>query len=109
MYFQALKEIASERRSEVLETKAVMLESEGQLSANDIDAAYRHLGVDPSHANVLADEHIISQYQSRLLDVSVEEQGRLKESLKTLGTARQSQLIKQSLSNCESGVGIIQC
>lgn len=78
-----------------------MLESEGQFSAKDLDAAYRHLGIDPAHASVLADEHIVSQYRSRLLDVSANEQAQMKESLRMLGDARQSEMIKQSLSDCE--------
>lgn len=100
-YFQALKEVASERRSELLETKAVLLESQGQMSAKDIDDAYRHLGFDPAHATVLTNDHIISSYQSRLRDVGQAEQARLRESLKIVGDARHSEVIKQCLSSCE--------
>lgn len=102
LYFDALKDITADRKTEALETKTVMLESQGQFSKKDLDAAYKHLDIEPGHAAVLTDEHIISQFSARLMDAGAGEQLRLKESLRLLGEARQSEIIKQNLSNSES-------
>ena len=93
IYLQCLKDIASERGSEVLQTKFVTLESQGHLSQSSIVEAYNYFNINPDHASRLNDNHILDLFRSRVPDVGSKELIRMKMALRTLGEARQSQLL----------------
>jgi ubiquitin carboxyl-terminal hydrolase 25/28 len=59
----------------------------------DINQAYKALGIDPDLQNTIDDEQIIGVYKSRWSDSSTTGQTDLKTALKTLGHARGSRSI----------------
>lgn len=85
VYFGALKHIAEHRQSDVLSTKFVMLESEGEVTQEDINGAFNELGIDPDHATSLNEEHILSKYQSLLPSVGPQRKENLRKALKIIG------------------------
>ncbi|KAF2459645.1 hypothetical protein BDY21DRAFT_370337 [Lineolata rhizophorae] len=98
-YFECLEGIAEGRKSENLQTKTAILASEGKISRKDVDRAYAYFGIEKAHVGVLSDEHIIGQFQSRLQDAAPAQEGTLREMLRVIGQARQSETIKQAASN----------
>jgi ubiquitin carboxyl-terminal hydrolase 25/28 len=56
----------------------------------DIDQAYKALGIDPEVQKTIDDDQIIGIYKSRWSDSSATGQADLKIALKTLGHARSS-------------------
>ncbi|KAI9728402.1 MAG: ubiquitin-specific protease ubp2 [Chrysothrix sp. TS-e1954] len=92
-YLECLKEIASERGSEMLQTQVVTLESQGHLTQSSINEAYGYFNINPSHAMRLNDNHILDIFRARVPDVGYDELPRMKLALRTLGEARQSQML----------------
>ena len=101
-YFECIQEIARYRKSEYLEERVMTLASEGHISRNDVNNAYRCFGVDPAHGPHLSDDHIVNLFQSRLPDVGSIQEGEMRQALRTLGQARQSGLIQSAASDCKS-------
>ena len=99
-YFDCLQEIARLRKSEFLEERVMMLASEGHISRNDVENAYRCLGVDPAQGVHLSDEYVVNLFQSRLPDVGSSQEGEMRLALRMLGQARQSEYIRQAATDC---------
>lgn len=98
-YFECLQDLAKGRKSEVLETQVAVLASQGLFSRSDVEAAYRYIGVEPSHAVALSDEIIVSSFSSRLSDTAPALQTELREKLRLIGQARNSELIRQAAAD----------
>lgn len=96
-YFSALKDIASMRMSEALETKAVILESQGQVAQKDIDNAYTYFGIDPAHATFILEDHILDSYRARLHDLDANQQSTAKENLRIIAQSIDSDKLKAAI------------
>lgn len=90
------------RNSEALETKAVILESQGQVAQKDIDNAYRYFGFEPSHAPFLNDNHILETYRARLPDLGSNEQTVAKDNLRRIANVTNSEILKSIVSRSMS-------
>ncbi|KAI9791044.1 MAG: ubiquitin-specific protease ubp2 [Candelina submexicana] len=106
-YLECLQDLGELRQSEILQTKAVMMQSEGEISTKDIREAYRYFGFD-SQSSSLNDETIIGVFQSRLSDAPRQEaDARL--ALRIIGQSRGSEkilhLALKSLTNAEQALG----
>ncbi|KAI9885242.1 MAG: hypothetical protein M1823_002981 [Watsoniomyces obsoletus] len=93
-YLSCLKEIAQDRQSEELTTQVALLESTGQISQLDIDAAYQYLQIDPSQD----DASVIGAFQARISDAPIQE-AEARQHLQVVGTARRSESIKAAATN----------
>ena len=82
------------RKSEVLGMQVGILASQGFTSRRDLEAAYRYFGIDPRHASVISDEHIIGTFRARLADISPTLVEETRRKLRTLGDARNSDKIR---------------
>lgn len=98
-YLECLQDLAKGRKSEVLETKAVLMESEGQTSRKDIHSAYRYFGMDP-RARDLDDDTIIGNFRSRVGDAPRQE-SEMRRALGIIGLDRKSEKIRSEAANCE--------
>jgi ubiquitin carboxyl-terminal hydrolase 25/28 len=97
-YFECLHDLATGRKSEILETQVAVLSSQGFVRKGDIETAYRYFGIEPSHAHLLNDEHIIGTYKSRLSDMGVAAAEELRRQLRIIGDTRDSALIRAEAS-----------
>lgn len=93
-YFECLQDLAIGRKSEMLETQVSILASNGVTSKHDLDAAYKYFGIDPAHAGVIGDEHIIGSFRARLSDMSPLLADEARKQLRVLGDARNSENIR---------------
>lgn len=98
-YFECLHDLATGRKSEMLETQVAVLSSQGFLKKGEIESAYRYFGIDPNHAGLLNDEHIIGTYKSRLSDMGVAAAEETRRQLRIIGDARDSSLIRAEASD----------
>lgn len=98
-YLECLQDLAQGRKSEVLETKAVLMESEGQISRKDIEKAYQFFGMDP-RARELDDDSIIGSFRSRVGDAPKQE-AEARRELGIIGLERKSDKIQYEAANCE--------
>lgn len=86
-YFGFLRDVALERRSEVLQTKVSMEESIGRVSAHALEQAFSSFGI--SRYDTLDDDNIIGMFRSRLMDMPAHE-SELRQNLRIVGNWRQS-------------------
>jgi ubiquitin carboxyl-terminal hydrolase 25/28 len=93
-YFECLQDLANGRRSEMLGTQVAVLASQGFVSKRDLERAYQYFGIDPSHANVISDEHVIGSFRARLSDISPLQVDEARKQLRVLGDARNSDNIR---------------
>ncbi|KAL6705299.1 ubiquitin-specific protease ubp2 [Coniothyrium glycines] len=93
-YFECLQDLATGRDSFELQTQVASLASQGLTTKRDADAAYRFFGIDPAHAHVIVDEHIIGSYKARLADISPAMVEETKKQLRVLGGVRNSDRIR---------------
>ncbi len=98
-YLECLQDLAKGRESELLETKAVLMESEGQISRKDIHNAYRYFGMDP-RSRELDDDTIIGNFRSRVGDAPRQET-EMRRALGIIGLNRKSVKIQFEAANCE--------
>jgi ubiquitin carboxyl-terminal hydrolase 25/28 len=98
-YFECLQDLAIGRKSDLLETQVQILASNGQTNRKEVASAYRSLGMDPGHAHLLGDDHIIGQFKARLQDISPAAAEETRNNLRVIGNARNSDKIKQEASN----------
>jgi hypothetical protein len=89
-YFGFLRDVALERRSELLETKLSLEESIGRFSAHALEQAFQSFGI--SRQDALDDDNIIGMFRSRLMDMPAHE-GELRQNLRIVGNWRQSDKI----------------
>ncbi|KAF2707431.1 cysteine proteinase [Pleomassaria siparia CBS 279.74] len=94
-YFECLQDIAIGRKSEELELTVLKLASTGQTNRHEVISAYKYLGIDPAHAPVLGDDHIVGIFRSRLLDIGPAAAEESRRQLRIIGNARGSDVIKQ--------------
>lgn len=66
------------------------LASQGQITQQELDAAYRNVGVDPTHVPQINDQMILSTYRGRYPDSGPAQQESMRSALKTLGEFRGS-------------------
>ncbi len=71
-----------------------LLASQGFTSRRDLEAAYRYFGIDPKHAGVISDDHIIGTFKARLSDISPSLADETRKQLRVLGDARNSDRIR---------------
>ncbi|KAI9797872.1 MAG: ubiquitin-specific protease ubp2 [Piccolia ochrophora] len=96
-YFDCLHTITEQRKSEQLETKVAMMESSGQVGMKDLRRAYEYFGLDIND-KTLQDDHIIGVFHSRVSDAPRQEED-MRQHLRVIGMARQSDTIKAVASN----------
>ncbi|KAI4664957.1 uncharacterized protein J4E79_003256 [Alternaria viburni] len=97
-YFECLQDLAAGRQSEMLQMQVALLASQGLTSKRDTERAYQYFGIDPTHANVIGDDHIIGCFRSRLADVSVIQAEEARKQLRVLGDVRDSDRIRSEAS-----------
>jgi ubiquitin carboxyl-terminal hydrolase 25/28 len=97
-YFECLQDLAAGRQSEMLGMQVAMLASQGLTSKRDTERAYQYFGIDPTHASVISDDHIIGCFRSRLADVSVIQAEEARKQLRVLGDVRESDRIRAEAS-----------
>lgn len=93
-YFECLQDLAMGRHSEMLQMQVSLLASKGVTSKRDLDGAYRCFGIDPGHADVVGDDHIIGSFRARLSDISASQAEDARRQLRVLGDARNSDKIR---------------
>lgn len=98
-YFECLQDLALGRKSEMLQMQVSLLASQGVTSKRDLDNAYRCFGIDPGHANVIGDDHIIGSFRARLSDISVSQAENARKQLRVLGDARNSEKIRSEAAD----------
>jgi ubiquitin carboxyl-terminal hydrolase 25/28 len=98
-YFECLQDLAIGRKSDRLETQVQIFASEGYTNRREVEEAYRFIGMEPSHAHHITDEHIIGQFKSRLADISPSAVIDTRNALRIIGFARNSKKIQEEASN----------
>jgi ubiquitin carboxyl-terminal hydrolase 25/28 len=93
-YYECLQDLAVGRKSETLEMQVAMLGSQGFTSRREVDAGYRYFGIEPAHASLINDEHIIGVFKSRLSDTSPSMADEPRRMLRIIGDARYSASIR---------------
>ncbi|OAL54917.1 ubiquitin C-terminal hydrolase-like protein [Pyrenochaeta sp. DS3sAY3a] len=93
-YFECLQDLAVGRNSDVLGTQVAIMASQGLTSKRDLESAYKYFGIDPAHANVISDEHIIGTFMARLSDIPASAVEEARKQLRVLGDARNSDKIR---------------
>jgi len=97
-YFECLQDLAAGRKSEVLGMQVAMLASKGVTTKREAERAYQYFGIDPNHAGVIGDDHIIGSFRSRLSDISLIQAEEAKKQLRVLGDVRDSDRIRAEAS-----------
>jgi A repeated domain in UCH-protein len=105
IYLTYLRQIAEERRSELLETLVATQYSAGNFDSEQLNDAYRYFAFYPRD-NGLTDDLILGTFQARLQDSSKHEAD-MRAHLRIIGTHRHSQRIKGVAEDGESFQGII--
>lgn len=98
-YFEALQALAIGRKSDWLETQVQIFASQGHTNRREVEEAYRFIGMEPSHAHHITDDHIIGQFKSRLADISPSAVIETRNALRIIGFARKSKKIEEEASN----------
>lgn len=93
LYFKSLKAIAESRQSEPLSVKAMTLASRGEVTQDELDNAYRTIGIEPVHANLLNDQMLVSSYKGRYPDSGTFQKEQMRKALLALGQYRGSSAI----------------
>lgn len=93
-YFECLQDLAAGRQSETLGVQVALLASQGLISKRDAQRAYQYFGINPAHASVIGDEHIIGSFKSRLSDISPMQAEEARKQLRVLGDVRDSERIR---------------
>jgi ubiquitin carboxyl-terminal hydrolase 25/28 len=93
-YFECLQDLAAGRQSETLGVQVALLASQGLISKRDAQRAYQYFGINPAHASVIGDEHIIGSFKSRLSDISPLQAEEARKQLRVLGDVRNSDRIR---------------
>ena len=89
-YFEFLRDIALERRSEVLQTEVGFEESIGRFTASALEQAHTAFGI--ARQDSVDDENIIGMFQSRIMDAPAQE-SELRHNLRIIGSFRSSSKI----------------
>ncbi|KAF2758157.1 cysteine proteinase [Pseudovirgaria hyperparasitica] len=97
-YFECIEDLAKGRNSETLATEVQILASQGQVNRKQVRQAYKYFNIDPDMSQT-SDTFIINQYRARLADVSSNQERDMREMLRILGSARQSNEILHEASN----------
>lgn len=74
------------------------------IDLQDINQAYKALGIDPEMQKTVNDEQLIGIYKSRWSDSSATGQADLKTALRTLGQARNSRDILDAAADSKSSL-----
>jgi ubiquitin carboxyl-terminal hydrolase 25 len=93
-YFECLQDLAVGRNSDTLGTQVAILASQGLTSKRDLESAYRYFGIDPGHAHLIGDDHIVGTFRARLADISPAMAEESRKQLRVLGDARNSDRIR---------------
>ncbi|KAI9680790.1 MAG: ubiquitin-specific protease ubp2 [Caeruleum heppii] len=96
-YFDCLKRLADFRHSDSLSTKAVVMESTGEISTGDIEEAYTYFKIDPHHRAILNDEHVLGVFKSRVAAAPTHE-NQARHHLQIIGKARRSSFLELAAS-----------
>lgn len=83
----------------MLETRVQIFASQGYSNRREVEEAYRFIGMDPSHAQQINDDHIIGQFRSRLADISPSAVAETRNALRIIGLARKSKQIEEEATN----------
>jgi ubiquitin carboxyl-terminal hydrolase 25 len=98
-YLNCLRQIAKNRRSELLETLVATEYSAGNFDSDQLNEAYRYFSFDPRDHGI-TDELIIGTFQARLQD-SAKQEADMRAHLKVIGEHRRSQRIKDVAEECQ--------
>ena len=92
VYLSYLRQIANERRSEMLETLVATEYSAGNFDSEQLNEAYRYFALSPRD-DAITDDLILGTFQARLQDAPKHEAD-MRAHLKVIGVHRNSQRIK---------------
>ncbi|KAK3677353.1 ubiquitin-specific protease ubp2 [Recurvomyces mirabilis] len=93
-YYECLQIISESRHTEQLQTKVVLLQSEGLVSRRDLAAAYLSLGLQrPTGEQIVSEQHILSSFQARQANVSPATAAELRQALYKIGQHRDSKML----------------
>ncbi|KZF24550.1 cysteine proteinase [Xylona heveae TC161] len=95
-YLECLEGLSQARRSEALQTKVAVMESQGEISRKEIRQAYSFFNLDPS-AMELDDDLIIGTFQARIQDAPRQDE-EARRLLKVIAQDRNSRRIQQVAS-----------
>ncbi|KAI9703979.1 MAG: ubiquitin-specific protease ubp2 [Bogoriella megaspora] len=98
-YFECLQDLAQGRKSDSLQTKVGTLASQGQISRKDVTNAYKYFGITEPQIRTVRDDYILGQFQARLPDIRRDQEGEMREMLRTLGAARNSDTLLHAASD----------
>ncbi|KAB2102674.1 hypothetical protein AG0111_0g9386 [Alternaria gaisen] len=89
-YFECLRDLATGRQSDMLGMRSSYAGFTGSYkNKREAERAYQYFGIDPTHASVIGDDHIIGCFRSRLADVSVIQAEEARKQLRVLGDVRE--------------------
>lgn len=98
-YFEFLRSIALERRSEALDIEVSVEESKGRFTASALQNAFAAFSIG-EHDN-FDDDHIIGLFSSRVMDMPAQE-SELRNHLRIIGTFRNSSKVLAVANNSKS-------
>lgn len=96
IYFECLRDVALERRSDVLQTEVGMEESVGRYTASALEQAHTTFGI--GRQDTVEDETVIGMFHSRLMDTPSQE-SELRHHLRIIGSWRESHKILAVANN----------
>lgn len=102
LYFDAIRSIASDRSTEVLDVKVATLQSQGFATMDELEAAYQALGVDPRHIPQINDQMILSSYHGRYPDSGPTQQVEMRKAMQLLATYRGSKDLQDIVKDSRS-------
>ena len=107
-YFECLKVITDERRTEQLQMKVATLESQDLVSRRDLNAAYKSFSIPLANSKDVADERIIELFQAQQPDLGSAAQEEARANLYKIGVCRQSSMLinasRQSIETYEDAL-----
>ncbi|KAL7269842.1 ubiquitin-specific protease ubp2 [Rhizina undulata] len=100
-YFECFSGIAAGRKSEILQMEVAKMRSQGAFTTSDIEESYKALNIE---SNTTDEDLIIGVFRSRLADAPRQE-AQMRENLRIIGKAMNSQKILQIAQRAIADVG----
>jgi len=98
-FFTYLRQIATDRNSEILITEVAMESSQGRYDIQQLEEAYKYFGLDMQDGH-LNDDLILGTFSSRLED-SKNHEVDMRDNLRMIGVHRNSKRIIEFADNCQ--------
>lgn len=100
-YYDCLAKLADKRKSETLETKVMMLASEGYFGREDVTKAYKYFSLDAWNAANYTDDYIRNTFEARLGSVPSWQETEMRQMLRVIAMSRGSKSLQASAANGE--------